>query len=84
MNDTRITLKLGQDQFQRNTADVFMSNGVNLGEKLLEEGLAVVSPDPDRCNNYRSIELKATNNRIGVWSDSNFVLPFVWRQNQKE
>jgi endonuclease YncB( thermonuclease family) len=84
MNDTKITLKLGHDQFERNTADVYLSTGVNLAEKLLEEGLAVVSPDPDRCINYRSIESKATNNRIGVWSDSNFVLPFIWRQNQKE
>ena len=71
--------------YKRKTADLFTSDGTNIAEKLLSEGLVALQPIQNGCNeSYQSKLNEAISKKIGVWSDDDFMLPFIFRQNLKE
>jgi micrococcal nuclease len=76
-----------EDRYGRKVAEVRLPNGTLVQEVLAREGLAVVYRR--YLNNCRSAaaveqaEAQAKQQRAGVWGDSQFVMPSVWRHRSK-
>lgn len=88
---TPVTLRASssRDRYNRVLAEVFVGSDpepVNL--QLVREGVAPVYTDYLRfCKNtsktYLDYEESAKQQRIGVWADNDFVLPWAFRQLRK-
>jgi endonuclease YncB( thermonuclease family) len=59
---------------------VVNSEGVNVNLKMMETGMAAFYPYQKGCNEFRSLERQAKNFATGIWSDSNFELPWEYRR----
>ena len=80
--NSKVTLKGRKlDQYKRTLAEVINKDGINTNLKMMEDGYAALYPYQSGCKNYKSIEKKAKSNRKGIWSDNDFVLPWVYRKN---
>ncbi|MDH5446821.1 MAG: thermonuclease family protein [Gammaproteobacteria bacterium] len=73
-NNTRLQLRYGQekhDRYDRLLAHVFLSNGQNISQWLLEQGLAyslTVPPNTWQFDCYQQAEQKARQRNKGLWS----------------
>ncbi len=79
--NSKITLN-GQkkDKYKRTLARVVNIIGIDINLKMMELGMAAWYPYQKGCTQFRSLETKAKNSKIGVWSDSSFELPWEYRR----
>ena len=79
---SRITFKSNKlDQYNRVLAEVYDSKGVNINKKRIEEGMAVLyMQNQPECVDLLKAERAAKLNKVGVWSDSNFIPPYIYRK----
>lgn len=78
-----------RDRYNRVLAEVFVQGDpepINL--QMVREGIAPVYSDylrfcKDTSKTYLDYEKSAKQQRIGVWADSDFVAPWVFRQMRK-
>jgi micrococcal nuclease len=68
------------DQYGRVLAELITLKGDNVGKEMLAKGLLVRYPYQRNCQSYDSLESSAKANKLGVWSDRTFVLPYEWRR----
>ena len=68
------------DQYGRVLAELMTPSGDNVGKRMLSEGLLVRYPYQRNCQAYDSTQSLAKSQKLGVWSDPNFVLPYEWRR----
>lgn len=79
--NAKINLKIVElDQYDRVLGEIRTQGGVNVGQKMLSEGLLVRYPYQRNCGTYEQYEKTAKSQKLGVWSDSSFVLPYEWRR----
>jgi endonuclease YncB( thermonuclease family) len=80
--DVALTVK-GQDKWGRFIAQVKTDESI-LNEQLLEHGLAWWSYKyAPGILDYQRFEANARAARIGLWSDTNAISPWAWRDAQK-
>lgn len=76
-----------EDRYGRRVAEVRLPNGTLVQEVLAREGLAVFYRKYARnCRSAASVERAeafAKQQQAGIWSDSQFVQPSVWRHRNK-
>jgi micrococcal nuclease len=86
----------GLDKYNRVLADVDIKVDekiINVQHHLVSNGLAVVFPsfennhlwseaDIDFLNKLLKAQFEAHKNRLGVWGDDNFVLPYLYRSQK--
>jgi endonuclease YncB( thermonuclease family) len=72
------------DFFHRDLAEVITSSGVNVNEKLLEEGLVALYPYQSGCGSFKSIQSEAIRRKLGFWGDKSMELPWIYRKRIKE
>jgi len=75
------------DRYGRKVAEVRLPNGTLIQKILISEGLAVVYnryiKDCASAAIIKQAEVTAKQQRAGIWSDAQFVLPSEWRHNNK-
>ncbi len=72
---------VGRDQYDRILGEVFNKKGLNVNQKMVETGMAVLYMQSQKaCDDYHQIERDAKRARVGVWSDPGFEMPFFWRK----
>jgi micrococcal nuclease len=75
------------DRYGRKVAEVRLPNGTLVQETLAREGLAVVYHEYIKnCVDAAAVEqaeAQAKQQKLGVWSDSQFVTPSEWRHRSK-
>lgn len=75
----------GPDQYERTVGMVITSDGVNVNERVVREGLAWVYDyfcrDPV-CDDWRDLEERARDSGIGLWADEVPVAPWEWRRRK--
>lgn len=75
-SDGQVSLRIGRqgrDHYGRTLANVYGSNGTNLEEQLLSEGLGyqvAVAPNAELVDCQRDAEQAARRERLGLWRDS--------------
>ena len=79
---SKITLKSNKlDQYNRVLAEVFDSKGVNINKKRIEQGMAVLyMQNQPECADLLKAERTAKFNKVGIWSDPNFIPPYIYRK----
>ncbi|MBK8621046.1 MAG: thermonuclease family protein [Saprospiraceae bacterium] len=68
------------DRNKRLIAEIILQNGVNVNKELVDNGLAWHFKKYSDNEEYAELELKARNNRIGIWSEPNPTAPWNWRK----
>lgn len=74
------------DPFKRAVAIVYLSDGMTLQEILINAGLAWVDGrycDRPICGTWRYLESQAQENREGLWSRSDSIPPWEWRNYKR-
>lgn len=84
----RVTLAVvDEDRYGRKVAEVRLPDGTLTQEVLAREGLAVFYRKyAGNCPSATAVEqaeAQAKQQRAGVWGDSQFVMPSVWRHRNK-
>lgn len=84
--DKMITLKHNNkyDRYNRLLAEIILSNGDNLNKELVRNGLAWNYKKYSSDKDYNAIELKARQNKIGIWSYEDPIAPWDWRKKKKK
>ncbi len=75
----------GPDGFNRILAMVFLGT-VNVNEEMVQQGLAEVyrgAPCKAYCRNLRAAELRAKQDRVGMWAQTSYESPRAFRQRLK-
>lgn len=76
-----------EDRYGPQVAEVRLRDGTLVQEVLAREGLAVFYRKyAGNCRSSAAVEqaeAEAKQQRVGVWGDSQFVAPSVWRQKNK-
>ncbi len=75
----------GPDGFNRILAMVFLGT-VNVNEEMVQQGLAEVyrgAPCKAYCRNLRAAELRAKQDRVGIWAQTSYESPRAFRQRLK-
>lgn len=67
----------GIDKYGRLLCKIYISE-IDIGLELVKQGLAWSYPD------YKDAELKAIQEKRGIWKNKNNIPPWVFRKNQKE
>ncbi|CAF1073024.1 unnamed protein product [Brachionus calyciflorus] len=81
--DTYIQLRNSSlDQYGRTLAEVYTISGVNINEKLVREGYCVYYYKQSGCGAYKPIQDAAKVEKLNVWSDPNFIMPWDFRNNK--
>jgi micrococcal nuclease len=62
----------------RQTCDLFLSNGQSVQEMLVKLGYAWDYPQFSK-KHYAALQLEAKNARLGLWSQTNIVSPYCFR-----
>ena len=72
------------DQYGRVVGVVWISDTINLNERLLEAGLAwhytVYDQDPE----WAKLEREARRAKRGLWAERGAVAPWAWRRQQRQ
>jgi micrococcal nuclease len=74
-----------KDQYGRTLALVYIDNFVCLNEELIKSGLAWVftqSCTRPECRNWKELEKLAKRKQLGLWSTSNPIPPWDFRQSK--
>lgn len=80
LNKTITGIKKGKDKYGRTIADLYL-NGLWINKEIVITGNAVVYPKYDKENLY-PLELKAKENKIGLWQYPN-ESPYLFRKQFK-
>jgi micrococcal nuclease len=85
----RVSLNVvDSDRYRRKVAEVRLPNGTLVQETLAREGLvAVYQQYVKNCPDATAVEqaeAQAKRQRVGIWSDSQFVQPSEWRRRYKQ
>ncbi|WP_136797467.1 thermonuclease family protein [Desulfosediminicola ganghwensis] len=79
-------IKYDKDRYGR-VVGVVMVDGVNVNQRLIEQGYAWkygrYCKEPF-CRDWRRLEEKARNEKIGLWNDDTAVAPWDWRRNKRD
>lgn len=77
-----VTLNVDKiDLYGRVVAEIITKAKINVNKKMVEIGQAVHYPFQKGCDAYADLEKTAKKNKIGVWSDPTFQLPWTYREN---
>jgi len=68
------------DRNKRLLAEVILLNGVNINKELVNNGLAWHFKKYSDKQEYAELEIKARQNKVGVWSVPNPTAPWDWRK----
>jgi micrococcal nuclease len=68
------------DLYLRTVSEVITKNKVNVNKKMVELGLAVHYKFQKGCDEYADLESVARKNKLGVWADSGFQMPWDYRE----
>lgn len=68
------------DRNKRLLAEVILLNGVNINKELVNNGLAWHFKKYSDNQEYAELEIKARQNKVGVWSEPNPTAPWDWRK----
>jgi endonuclease YncB( thermonuclease family) len=68
------------DRYKRLLAEVILTDGVNVNQELVRNGLAWHFKKYSKNPYYAALEIKAKNNRVGIWSEPNPMAPWNWRK----
>ena len=71
-----------RDRYGRSIGIAFVE-GVNVNEKMLAEGMAWHFKKYDTNSQWSALEIKAKEEKKGLWSQSNPVAPWEWRVRKK-
>ncbi len=75
---------LGNDKYGRIIAYIILPDGHSLNEDLLQAGLAwVYKPNSEKHNLIKKEKL-ASSKRLGIWSNSDPVPPWEWRNGVRQ
>jgi endonuclease YncB( thermonuclease family) len=67
--------------YDRTVGDVYLTNGTLIQSALASEGLAMLDRSYGNCNSSEEqAQAYAQWYRIGVWSDPNFIPPWLFRK----
>ena len=55
---------------------------MNINRKMVESGMAVYYPFQSGCKEFQDLESVPKKNKVGVWADSNFELPWNYRRRE--
>jgi len=72
------------DRNGRSIAKTYLSNGSEIGLLMIEAGYAWHFKKYSSDLQLAKAEIKAKNNRVGLWVDENPVAPWDWRKNQSQ
>ncbi len=72
-----------KDRYGRIVGEVILPDGRNLNHELLKAGLAWWYRDYSDDPKLLEMELKAREQKIGLWKDKNPVAPWDFRKNQR-
>lgn len=80
-----LTIKYSsKDRNGRLIADVYTSTGTWINLKLVEEGMAWHFKKYSTDKILAAAEIKARNQKIGLWVMSNAIAPWYWRNKQNK
>lgn len=71
------------DRNKRLIAEIILEDGRNLNKELVKNGLAWHFKKYSDSDEYAQLEIKARNNKIGIWSEPNPIAPWDWRKPKK-
>ncbi|MFW2374894.1 MAG: thermonuclease family protein [Gammaproteobacteria bacterium] len=89
-SDYRVMLQFGlepKDKYQRSLAHIYLPNGTNIQQALLENGLATAyttPPNAQLSDCYRKAELGARTARLGIWQRPEYQIKPVDSLNRRE
>ena len=78
-----VVRSLKRDRDGRATAEILLQDGRNVGHELLKEGLAWWQRSASSDASLEVLEELARASRKGLWSDSNPVPPWKWKDSKK-
>ena len=74
---------IGHDRYGRWIAKVVEPKGCDVSAQLLSDGWAWYY-DPKKIDeNYHALEIKAKNEKRGIWRKEGNTPPWIWRKNHK-
>ena len=80
----KITLNIiAIDKHNRLVSEVYI-NKLNLNQHLVSVGKAVIYPQYFNCtdkDSYLYHQKLAKDNKLNIWSNSDFVMPWIWRKS---
>ena len=83
-DNPNITLNIiATDRYNRLITEVYI-NELNLNQHLVSVGLAVIYPQYFNCtdkDSYLYHQKLAKDNELNLWSNPDFVMPWLWRRN---
>lgn len=68
------------DRNKRLIAEVILQDGTNLNKELVKNGLAWHYKKYSKDKSYNELELQASQNKIGLWTDNEPIAPWAWRK----
>lgn len=80
LNHMVILKVIGKDNYGRTLAEVYLSDGRNLNQRLVMEGLAWHYRRYSNDRYYQQLEFEARAKRKGLWSYSTPIAPWNWRR----
>lgn len=72
-----------KDRNGRLIADVFTTTGININLKLVEEGMAWHFKKYSSDKVLAAAEIKARNQKLGLWKMSHAIAPWEWRKGKR-
>ena len=74
-------LEKEKDQHGRSVATVLLPDGSSLNQRLVHQGLAWWYRHFSKDKILKKLEQEARENRIGLWSETKPIPPWIWRRN---
>jgi len=68
------------DPFGRKWGEIFLKNGLNVSEVLLQSGFAWLRPDYDGNAKLKAMEATARKRKLGLWKDAHPMPPWQFRK----
>ena len=73
---------IGKDRWGNRLADITLSSGKDIDQELLKKGYAWHNTKRSNSTTLKSLEVKARNERLGLWEDENPTPPWIFRRQQ--
>lgn len=70
------------DRYRRLIAEIILPDGRNVNRELIKEGLAWHFKKYSADTNYAVLEIKAREEKTGLWSEKNPIAPWMWRKRK--
>lgn len=73
------------DRNKRLIAEIVVTeNNFNINKELVKNGFAWHFKKYSSSTEYAKLEIEARNKKIGIWSISNAIAPWIWRKNKNK